>query len=159
MYFSLMFDTATTHHKYLKGSCRSIQEVPSHGWLFLQVAELCLSSYLWLRWVQLKLILEGRWLVVRASSGHISFSDSAVLLCHSHQVWNFFTAQFVFHFIFTEGFSFLASSIPIVGFSPFKTFQVTCNRQRQPLCVCSLTAFASFSFSKSLRCHSIHPRL
>ena len=53
------------------------------GWLFLQVPELSLSSYLWLRWVQLKLISEGRWLVVRASS---SSSSSAVLLCHPHHV-------------------------------------------------------------------------
>ena len=42
-----LFDvtTATTDRKYLKGSCHSIQEVPScmhkHvGWLFLQVSEL-----------------------------------------------------------------------------------------------------------------------
>ena len=53
----------TGHHKCLKGSCHSIQEVPSYinrsGRLtFSQVSELSLSSYLWLRWVQLKLILE-----------------------------------------------------------------------------------------------------
>ena len=65
MYISLMFDTCTSHHKCLKGSCYSIQEVPSYinrvgAFLqvpsyinrvgaFLQVAELSLSSYLSLR--------------------------------------------------------------------------------------------------------------
>ena len=120
------------------------------GWLFLQVTELSLSSYLWLCWVQLKLILEGRLLVVCVSSGLISSSPSAVLLCHLHKVWKAFTPQFVSRFNRTYGTIRLLSPLDIFCLSPFESLA----NDRDSLFV--FIAFASFSFSKSLSL-SLHP--
>ena len=126
---------------------------------FSQVSELSLSSYLWLRWVQLKLILEEGEsiisMVVRASSWHISYSSSAVvLLCHLHHVWKAFTAQFVFHFIFT-GKIWLLSPLDIFCFSLLKRFESLTNDRDSLFLFFVFIAFVSFS-SKSLSL-SLHP--
>ena len=45
-----MFDTATTHYKYLKGSCHNVQEVPSYtnrlvGFFCKWLNSVCLATY------------------------------------------------------------------------------------------------------------------
>ena len=49
MDISLMFDTATAHHEYLKQSSHSIQEVPSYinrvGFFCKCLSSVCLGSY------------------------------------------------------------------------------------------------------------------
>ena len=67
-------DTVTTH-KCLKGSCHSIQEVPSGRLAFSTsgcVSSVCLATYGYAESKLLKLIMEGRWLVVCASSGFVT---------------------------------------------------------------------------------------
>ena len=84
-----------------------------------------------------------------ASCSHVFWTPSHLLIPQhycSHHVWKFFTAQFVFYFVFTEGFDFLASSIYFVGF--LKRLKSLATETASLFY--SLTAFTSFSFSKSL---------
>ena len=86
------------------------------------------------------------------SSGYISFSSSTVLLRPPYQIWKFFTAQFVFHFVLMGGFGFVASQVSFV-LALLKRFESLAT-DRDSLFV--FTAFALFSFSKllSLSLHS-----
>ena len=86
------------------------------------------------------------------SFGYISFSSSTLLLRHPYQIWKFFTAQFVFHFILMGGFGFVASQVSFV-LALLKRFESLAT-DRDSLFV--FTAFALFSFSKllSLSLHS-----
>ena len=115
MYISLMFDAATTHHKYLKGSCRSTQEVPSCinrlvGFFCKWLSSVCQLPMATLSPVEID---TGRKVTScsHVFCTHLIFLFRSTIYAIPTKSGSF---QFVFDFVFTGGFGFLASLISFV---------------------------------------------